>query len=121
MIRSLELLCAAGLLLAGGCRNRSSSSDNTSGIARSEASTDADRAKDNASSGASPAEGVDTIVATYESLNIAIQTFYTAAGRVPKDIDELVHLELIPQAPTTPPGKKFVIDPVKRQVKLVSN
>ena len=62
---------------------------------------------------------MDAFVASYEGANNAIQTFYTATGRVPTDIAELVRLKLIPEFPDPPPGKKVVIDPIKRQVKLV--
>ena len=55
-----------------------------------------------------------------ESLNSVLRDYYDAESRVPKDLEEMVQLKLIPRVPTPPPGKKYVIDATKRRVVLVS-
>jgi hypothetical protein len=125
---SLLLLCAVSMLFACGCRPRSSAIDAAPASAgrSAEVQSPTMSAPGNASAiqhdsahAAQLAETVDPFVASYEAANRAIQCFYTATGRVPADIAELVHLKLIPEFPDAPPGKKAVIDPIKRQVKLV--
>lgn len=122
------MLCAASMLFACGCRPRSSANDAATVSAGRSAEVqsptgsapgDASAIQHDSASAAQRAETVDPFVASYEGANNAIQCFYTATGRVPMDIAELVRLKFIPEFPDPPPGKKVVIDPIKRQVKLV--
>ncbi len=55
-----------------------------------------------------------------EMLTIAISDYFSAKGTVPADINELVRAKFIDRAPTPPPGRKYVVDPVKRTVKVAS-
>jgi len=55
-----------------------------------------------------------------ETLTSIIRDFYDSNGRLPKDIQELVTLRLISKIPEAPPGKKFVLDPVKKRAILVN-
>ena len=54
-----------------------------------------------------------------EMINSAIGDFFSANGRSPKDINELVMSKYLQKVPPAPPGKKYAIDPTMRQVKLV--
>ncbi len=56
-----------------------------------------------------------------ENLNVILETYSTAYDRVPRTVEEMVALKLIPRAPVPPPGKKYLIDPVRRAIKEVSN
>ncbi|MBM3877108.1 MAG: hypothetical protein FJ386_10355 [Verrucomicrobia bacterium] len=53
-----------------------------------------------------------------EALNIAIGDYFSANGTVPKDISELVRGKFLDKPPVPPPGKRYVIDPTRRQAKL---
>jgi hypothetical protein len=53
-----------------------------------------------------------------EKVNNAISDFFAAYGRAPKDVNELVRLKFLAQAPAVPAGRKIVIDPVRRQASL---
>jgi hypothetical protein len=55
-----------------------------------------------------------------ETLTSVIRDFYDSSGRLPKDIQELVTLKLIPKMPEAPPGKKYELDPVKKRAILVN-
>jgi hypothetical protein len=55
-----------------------------------------------------------------EMINSAIGDFAAANGRAPKNLNELVVAKYLQKVPPAPPGKKYDIDPVKRQVKLVN-
>lgn len=56
-----------------------------------------------------------------ENLNAILDTYITAHDRVPKSVEEMVALKLIPRAPVPPPGKRYVIDQVRRTISEVGN
>jgi hypothetical protein len=66
-----------------------------------------------------PAE-VQNLGKDEEALNSLVEEFYTAHDRLPKSIDEMVQMKFIQKAPTPPPGKRYVIDPKKFKIVLVS-
>jgi len=55
-----------------------------------------------------------------EQLNAILGDYIDAYNRVPKDLDELVRLKLIPRIPDPPAGKKYKINQSTHQVVLVS-
>jgi hypothetical protein len=57
---------------------------------------------------------IDTV-----GLNQAIQQFYAAEGRFPKDLDELVTKKYVNALPTPPHGKKLSYDADKGELKVV--
>ncbi|HKQ40458.1 MAG TPA: hypothetical protein VJ063_20475 [Verrucomicrobiae bacterium] len=67
------------------------------------------------------AKGKKTADAKIEtaSINKAAQMFYVQEGRYPKDLNELVRPDYLPQLPTPPPGMKFDYNPKTGEVKVV--
>lgn len=53
-----------------------------------------------------------------ESIEGVLNDYADAFGRVPKDLDEMVRLKLIPRVPPAPPGKVYVIKAEQRQIVL---
>jgi hypothetical protein len=50
----------------------------------------------------------------------AIQSFVISNERPPKDLNELVRMKYLKSLPAAPPGKKFVYDPSRMDIKLVN-
>ena len=55
-----------------------------------------------------------------DSLNTLLNRYVTATERVPKTIEEMVKLKIIPRVPPAPAGQKYVIDPRKIEIRLVN-
>ena len=53
------------------------------------------------------------------SLNSAIQLFYAAEGRYPKDLDELVKEKYLPRIPAPPYGTKYDYNVGEGKLKIV--
>ena len=53
------------------------------------------------------------------SLNEAVQMFFNAEGRYPKDLNELVEKQYINQIPAAPNGMKLDYNPATGKVKVV--
>jgi hypothetical protein len=69
---------------------------------------------------ATPSAEIGGNIPAVEMLNSAINDYASAYGKAPKDLNELVKMKFITAVPPPPAGKKFVIDPVKRQVMIVN-
>jgi len=53
------------------------------------------------------------------SLDSILDNYGAQHDRVPKSLEEMVALKLIPRMPTPPPGKRYVIDQQKRRIRIV--
>ena len=53
------------------------------------------------------------------SISKAVQLFYAQEGRYPKDLNELVRPDYLPQLPAPPPGMKYDYNPKTGEVKVV--
>jgi hypothetical protein len=122
---SFPLVLCVGLTLLNGCRKKVSpqSGENTPPPIEAPAPPPTESAPPAtvAPETVTPAPAVDETGMSrgIEVLNIAINDFFTAEGRAPKDLDELVKKKYLVKAPEAPAGQKFVIDPVKRTAKQV--
>ena len=51
-----------------------------------------------------------------ESLNTVLGDYIASKDRIPKNLEEMVRLKLIPHVPKPPPGYKYEIDQVRGKV-----
>jgi hypothetical protein len=116
-VKTLFTFCAAFVLLAVGCDNKSTtatSSTNTTASSSSPLDAPGNYLKAVANGQQSAVKTVDTT-----SLNKAIELFNVDQGRNPKDLDELVQKKYIPKIPETPFGTRLQYDPTAGNVKVV--
>jgi hypothetical protein len=52
------------------------------------------------------------------SLNTVLRNYIGATDKVPKSIEEMVKLKLLPRMPSAPPGKKLVLDTRRQEIVL---
>ena len=116
-MKTLFALCAALILLAVGCDNKSTSttsSTNTTASSGNPLDAPGGYLKAVANGQQSAVKTVDTT-----SLNKAIELFNVDQGRNPKDLDELVQKKYIPKIPDAPFGTRLQYDPTAGNVKVV--
>jgi uncharacterized lipoprotein YajG len=115
MKRSLFLLVASGLLLAG-CGKKDSAQKPAS---TNQASASLITAPADYVSALGQAKRVSEKVIDTAALNQTIQLFYAQEDRFPKDLNELVTMRYLSSLPKPPYGMKFQYDARAGQMKVV--
>jgi len=107
------LIVVAGLFVA--CKK---SEDTTSSGSGNQPASSSGNPADYLTSIAKAKKTADAKIET-ASINKAAQLFYAQEGRYPKDLNELVRPDYLPQLPPPPFGMKYDYNPKTGEVKVV--
>ena len=117
LIRLSLLLGLAGLFFCG-CEPKKSSSTSATNAQRSSGNP-VTAPVDYLGAAANAKKSAEKVVANV-GVNQAIKQFYAVEGRFPKDLNELVAKQYLPNLPSPPTGMKFQYNPSTGELKTVA-